>query len=208
MFIKAHYDIKKITNSEAVNWIKVHHYIHTTFPCSHAFGMYEIATNSLVGVVCYGVPHSPTLRKGLCGEAEEYNVYELNRWWVDESVGDEGAVHLIKSTITELDREIVVSFVNTAYSQYVKPIHDAGFLYTGKTKPHKDPAVGTKGSCHHASYARGMAKDKFIEFYGKDNVTYGERSIKYRYVAFNATGTRLAELKAKLKYGVLPNPTI
>ena len=199
----SNYCIKDISNSLALQMVVTHHHLHTKCPCSEAFGLFEIATDKCVGVVTYGVPHSPTLRRGICGKDEEHNVYELNRVWVDPSVPAGGEAYLIANTIRKVKRQIIVSYVDTSYRDGVAPLQVAGFYYTGVTGKHTSPVVkGRTG--HHASLAHGLPKSEFIDFYGEDNVTYVQRSRKHRFVFFNAKTRRLKALRDKLRYPIIP----
>lgn len=201
------YEIKPISNAMALQMVVTHHHLHTKCPCSQAFGLFERTTDNCVGVVTYGVPHSPTLRRGICGAEEQNNVYELNRVWVAPSVPEGGEAYLIANTVRKVDRQIIVSYVDTRYRAGVAPLNLAGFSYTGVTGKHLDPVVtGRKG--HHASLLQGTTKQDFIDFYGKDNVTFTERSRKHRFVCFNARTRRLKALRDKLRYPVIPASVI
>ena len=187
--------------------VVTHHHLHTKCPCSEAFGLFERSTDKCVGVVTYGVPHSPTLRRGICGKDEEHNVYELNRVWVDPSVPAGGEAYLIANTIRKVKRQIIVSYVDTSYRDGISPLLLAGFYYTGVTGKHTSPVVkGHTG--HHASLARGFNKSDFADFYGEDNVTYVQRSRKHRFVFFNAKTRRLKALRDKLRYPIIPASVI
>ena len=201
-FMNSTYYIKAISNSLALQMVVTHHHLHTKCPCSEAFGLFEIATDKCVGVVTYGVPHSPTLRRGICGKDEEHNVYELNRVWVDPSVPAGGEAYLIANTVRKVKRQIIVSYVDTSYRDGVAPLQVAGFYYTGITGKHTSPVVkGRTG--HHASLAHGLPKSEFIDFYGEDNVTFVQRSRKHRFVFFNAKTRRLKALRDKLRYPII-----
>ena len=203
----SNYIIKPISNGLALQMVVTHHRLHTKCPCSKAFGLFEIDTDKCVGVITYGVPHSPTLRRGICGPEEQDNVYELNRVWVDPSVPDGGAAYLIANTIRKVDRQIIVSYVDTAYREEVTPLQLAGFYYTGVTGKHTDPVV-TGRTGHHASLLQGATKAEFIDFYGKDRVSFVERSRKHRFVFFNARTRRLKALRDKLRYPIVPASVI
>lgn len=201
------YEIKPISNAMALQMVVAHHYLHTKCPCSKAFGLFERNTDRCVGVITYGVPHSPTLRRGVCGPEEEHNVYELNRVWVDGSVPDGGEAYLIANTVRKVERQIIVSYVDTRRAGATKPLQLAGFYYTGVTGKHRDPVVsGHTG--HHAGLLRGTTKADFLEFYGEDNVSFEERSRKHRFVFFNARTRRLKALRDKFRYPIIPTSVI
>ena len=118
-----------------------------------------------------------------------------------------GAAYLIANTIRKVDRQIIVSYVDTAYREEVTPLQLAGFYYTGVTGKHTDPVV-TGRTGHHASLLQGATKAEFIDFYGKDRVSFVERRRKHRFVFFNARTRRLKALRDKLRYPIVPASVI
>ena len=186
--------------------VVTNHYLHRKCPCSHAFGLFEVATGNLKGVVTYGVPCSSTLLKGICGAEEMHNVYELNRLWVDDSVPRNGESFLIAGSIKLLDKEIIVSFADTSQKHIGYVYQATNFYYCGLSAPFRDPKVRGLEHKHHASYAHGMTIAQVREKYGAENVYYQDRPRKHRYIYFNANRRRKRELLSKLKYEVLPYP--
>jgi hypothetical protein len=160
----------------------------------------------LRGCVVYGVSCSSTLLKGICGEDEMQNVYELNRLWVADDVPKNGESYLISHTLKKLDKEIVVSFADTSQGHIGYVYQATNFLYCGLSAKFKDPKVKGFENMHHATYAHGMTMQQVKEKYGEENVYYVERPRKHRYIYFNAKGRRKKELMNKLKYKVLPYP--
>ena len=80
--LKDDYYIERIDYDMAMAIVKKYHYLHRVAPCSMAFGLFERKTKLIVGCITYGVSSSSTLLKGICGEDEMYNVYELTRLWI------------------------------------------------------------------------------------------------------------------------------
>ena len=206
MAVKDAYHIERIDYKTAMNIVIEKHYLHRKCPCSYAFGLFENETNKLMGVIVYGVPCSSTLLKGICGEEEMHNVYELNRLWVDDEVPKNGESFLVGNTIKQLDKEIIVSFADTSQN-HVGTIYQAtNFLYCGLSAKFKDPKVKGLENMHHATYAYGMTMKQLKEKYGAENVYYAERPRKHRYIYFNCNKRRKKELLAKLRYKVIPYP--
>ena len=114
MSIVKDYTIKRIDYHTAMEVIITKHYLHRKCPCSFAFGLFENATGNLVGVITYGVPCSTTLQRGICGNEEQHNVYELNRLWVDDSVPQNAESYFVSHTMPLLDREIIVSYADAS----------------------------------------------------------------------------------------------
>lgn len=182
-----------------------YHYMHRKCPCSRAYGL--IANDgSLKGVVTYGVPCSSTLLKGICGEEEMHNVYELNRLWVAEDVPKNGESFLVGNSIKDLDKEIIVSFSDTSVGHVGYIYQATNFLYCGLSARFRDVRVKGKEGQHIASFAHGMTNEQVIEKYGAENVYFVERPRKHRYVYFNASPKRKKELLKKLKYKVCEYP--
>lgn len=180
------------------------HYLHRKCPCSRAFKLTD--GEHILGVVTYGVPCSSTLLKGICGEDEAHNVYELNRLWIDDSVPKNAASYLVSHSIKQLDKEIIVSFSDTFVGHVGYVYQATNFLYCGLSAKFKDVRVKGKEEQHHTSFAHGMTTQQVIEKYGAENVYFVERPRKHRYVFFNASKTRRKILLGKLRYKVLPYP--
>jgi hypothetical protein len=131
MGLKDSYEIKSVAYQQAMEVVVEKHYLHRKCPVSHAYGLFEIGSGELVGVVTYGVSPSSTLLKGICGPEEAKNVYELNRLWVDDKVAKNGESFFIANTMCLLDREIIVSFADTAQGHLGVVYQAANFIYTG-----------------------------------------------------------------------------
>lgn len=204
--LKNKYYISEIDFQTAMEVVIKHHYLHRRAPYSHAYGLFEKDTKKLVGVANYGVPASSTLLKGICGEAEMRNVYELNRLWVDDDVPKNGESFLIGNSIKLLDKEIIVSFADTSQGHVGIVYQATNFLYTGLSAKFFDYVVKGKEHLHHTTYAYGMTVADMRKEFGEDNVYKVERPRKHRYIYFNANKKRKKELMKKLKYKVIPYP--
>ena len=160
----------------------------------------------MVGVINYGVNASTTLLKGICGDSEKDNVYELNRLWVDDNVPKNGESFLISNTMKLLDKEIIVSYADTGQGHTGYVYQATNFLYTGMSAPFKDWVVKGKEHLTIATYAYGMTVEEMKKEFGAENLYRRERSRKHRYIYFNAKGKRKKELLKKLCYKILPYP--
>lgn len=199
------YYIQEITYELAMQTVIKNHYLHRKCPCSHAFGLFNL-NDELKGCVVYGVSCSSTLLKGICGEEEKHNVYELNRLWVADDVPKNGESFLIGNSIKKLDKEIIVSFADTAQYHVGYVYQATNFLYCGLSAKFKDPKVKGLEHMHHATYAHGMTMAQVKEKYGEENVYYVDRPRKHRYIFFNCNKRRKRELMKKLRYEILPYP--
>lgn len=203
--IKDNYFIRPIDYQEAMQIVVRYHYLHRVAPCSRAFGLFEKATQRIVGCITYGVSASSTLLKGICGEDEMHNVYELTRLWVRDSTPPNCESFLIGNTIKLLDKEIIVSFSEKDRGHTGIVYQATNFYYCGLSAKFIDPVVEGLEGQHHATFAHGMSNSEVVEKYG-DRVKWVERPRKYRYVYFNAKGKRKKELLSKLRYPILPHP--
>jgi len=198
------YVIERIPYAMAMEVVVANHYLHRKAPVSMAFGMFDLS-GAIVGVITYGVPASSTLLRGVCGEDEARNVYELNRLWVDEDVPKNGESFLIGNTINKLDREIVVSYADSSQNHVGIVYQATNWIYTGLSTKFKDPKVIGLENQHHATYANGLTNKQVVEKFG-DRVYFVDRPRKHRYVYFNASKFRKKTLLKKLSYKILPYP--
>lgn len=206
MSLKDTYTIKPITYQEAMDIVIANHYLHRRAPCSKAYGLID-KDNIIKGVVVYGVPPSSTLLKGICGDDEKSNVYELTRLWIDDTVPKNGESYLIGNTIKLLDKEIIVSFSEIKQGHRGVVYQASNFIYCGLSSKFKDPKVKGLEHQHHATYAHGLTNKQVEEKFGIENVYYVDRPRKHRYIYFNATSKkRKNELISKLRYKVQPYP--
>lgn len=203
---KNSYEIRPIENSIAQDVVVKNHYLHRKAPCSFAFGLFEKATDNLMGVVMYGTPSSSSLRKGICGPEEKDNVIELTRLWVADEVPKNGESFLIGNTIPLVKKEIIVSYADTSKNHVGYVYQSTNWIYTGLSAKRGDWTV--KGLDKHShTIADKYTAEELREKYG-DNFTTVPRARKHRYVYFNASRKRKKILLKKLRYPVLPYPKV
>lgn len=202
------FSIKAIDYRTATKLVVDNHYLHRQAPCSRAYGLYCKSCRCVLGVVIYGVSCSSTLLKGICGESEKSNVYELTRLWIKDGTPKNTESYIIGNTLKLLDKEIIVSFAEIQQGHVGTVYQATNFLYCGLSAKFKDPKVKGLEHQHHATYAHGMTMQEVRDRYGDSNVYYVERPRKHRYVYFNGSSRRKKELLSKLKYETLPYPKI
>ena len=127
------------------------------------------ASDRLIGVITYGVSCSSTLLKGICGEEEKSNVYELTRLWIEDSTPKNTESYFIGNTLKMLDKEIIVSFAEIQQGHAGTVYQATNFLYCGLSAKFKDPKVKGLEHQHHATYAHGMTMDQVKQKYGEEN---------------------------------------
>ena len=214
MLNKNDYTVESIETSAALKIVIEKHYLHRVAPCSKAFGIFEkggFFGGTLMGVVCYGVPAYNPILKSLCGKEELNNIYELTRLWIDDSVPKNGESFLISNSLKLLDKEIVISYADSAYDHLGIVYQSSNWHYIGMNKRHASDLAIKGLDLHPASITdkfRGYKNrlEKLIEMFGEENIYRRERSLKYRYVIFSTNKRRRKELMRKLTYPILPYP--
>lgn len=204
----ANYFIDRLSYEVATKMIVKHHYLHRATSCSHAFGLFlndqEAFFPQLKGVIIYGTPSSSTLRSGICGEKYKNDVIELTRLWVDDSVPKNGESFLIGNTLKLIDKDIVVSFADSAQGHLGKIYQASNWIYTGLSAKRTDWVIEGIDK-HSQTLADKYSAEQIRQLYG-DKFSLKERSRKHRYIYFRGNKWRRKELCSALQYDILPYP--
>jgi hypothetical protein len=177
-----------IKNEETYPWLLKKHYAKRIPQIMFAFGLYE--DNQMVGVVTYGIPASPSLCMGICGQEYSDKVLELNRLCLMDNYKNQSSF-LIANSIKLLPKPtIVVSYADTAKGHVGYVYQASNFLFTGTTKERTDMSNGDGKHSRH----------------GKDPSIRQFRSAKHRYVYFHGTKTDKKILLSKLNYEIESYP--
>ena len=202
MFDKNNFQISPIASKLALEMVVKHHYLHRKCSAYACFGLFE--KEKMLGVLIFGTPPSPSLLKGVCGPEESGNVIELSRLWVVDEAPKNSESYFIGRCLKMIDKEIVVSFADTA-QRHMGVIYQAtNWIYTGLSAKHKEWGVRGMES-HSRAFSHKHNLESLKEMYG-DRFYYKERSRKHRYIYFSTTRKRRKELFLKLRYPVLPYP--
>ena len=178
-----------INTFEVEPWLLEKHYAKRMCPISYAFGLYE--DNNLVGVVTYGVPASPFLCMGVCGEEHKDIVLELNRLCLNDGIKN-GASFLVGKSLQMLPKPtIVVSYADTSMNHIGYIYQASNFIFTGTTKERTDMA-GEDGK--HSRHNLGISENRI------------NRSAKHRYIYFVGNKYQKRILMNKLNYSIEPYP--
>lgn len=178
-----------IKNEETEPWFLQKHYAKRMPQIMYAFGLYKEST--LIGVVTYGIPASPSLCIGVCGKEYSDKVLELNRVCLETNEKNQ-ASFLVANSIKLLPKPtIIVSYADTAQGHVGYVYQATNFLFTGTTKERTDMA-GDDGK--HSRHNKGIAENRVF------------RSSKHRYIFFHGTKNDKKTLTNKLNYPVLPYP--
>jgi hypothetical protein len=189
--------ILPIKSEETYPWLLQKHYAKRIPQIMYAFGLYEEST--LVGVVTYGIPASPSLCMGICGKEWSDKVLELNRLCLQDNTKNQSSF-LVSNSIKLLPKPtIVVSYADTSQGHVGYVYQATNFLYTGLSANRVDWTVKGLEHKHSKTLSDGMTLESIKEKYG-DNFYYAERSRKHRYIYFHGTKQQKKLLKSLLKY--------
>jgi len=188
-----------LKREDVEEWLLKKHYAHR-MPCiTDAFGLY--LNKELVGVCTYGIPASPNLCIGVCGDKWKDKVRELNRLVIDDKTTLENkniGSAFVSATLRRMRHcggIIVVSYADTGMNHIGYIYQACNFYYTGATKERTD--ICTEDGKHSRHY------DKNQDY----NSNRKKRTSKHRYVYFCAGYRKQKkEMLAALKYPILPYP--
>ena len=212
MSIKDLYFIKQIDYRTAMNVVIKNHYLHRTAPCSIAFGLFErseamsdlFTSDRIVGVIIYGTPSSSSLRGGICGKEESFNVIELTRLWIEDSTPKNAESFLIGNTVRLLNKEIVVSYAEMQQGHTGIVYQATNWIYTGLSAKRTNWTIeGVDKHCQ--TIADKYTAKEIREKYG-DKFSLVDRPRKHRYIYFNADKRRKKQLLKLLRYEIKPYP--
>jgi len=198
------YKVYPVSRKTAIPMIVDKHYMKRIPPISVAFGLFK--EEKLLGIITYGISASTTLRRGVCGEKNADNVYELTRLWISDDAPFNGESFLISQSIQKLDKEIIVTYAEIEQGHLGIVYQASNFFYCGLSSKFTDPRVKGLEHQHHTTYARGLNKQQLAEKYGEENIYYIDRPRKHRYVYFNAKKKRRRNLIKQLSYPILDYP--
>ena len=169
----------------------------------YAFGLYE--NESLIGVMTYGIPASPSLCMGICGKEYSDKVLELNRICLESNEKNQASYFVAKTLQLLTKPTIVVSYADTAQGHVGYVYQASNFIYTGLSANRVDWAIKGQEHKHSKTISDGKTLEDIKAEYG-DDFYYVERSRKHRYIFFVGTNKQKKEMLSKLNYQVEPYP--
>jgi hypothetical protein len=204
------YEVHEISAREATDVIVKNHYLHRRGPASSCFGLFD-DWGSLVGVITYGTPASPSLCKGLAGPDEVEHVTELTRLWIADITPKNAESFLIGRSLRMLppEKDLVVSFAEIRAGHVGTVYQATNWIYTGLSDRHVEWQVDGVESSKHGRHL-------FDEYGGVegakealgDRLVRTERPRKHRYVFVRGSKWRRKELLSKLRYERQPYPAL
>ena len=179
------YKITSIKSFETYEWLLYKHYAKRIPSISYAFGLYF--ESELIGICTFGIPASPSLCIGVCGEKYRDNVLELNRLCLNDHNVKNLTSYFVSNCLKLLpNNKIIVSYADTSQNHHGYIYQATNFLYTGKTKERTD--IGLEDGSHSRHYNKNLD----YKLYRK------KRSSKYRYIIFTGTKKQKKILRKQL----------
>lgn len=198
-----------IEHTQTYQWLLKKHYAHSIPSISYAYGLYN--SGQLVGIVTYGTPPSPPLRKGIAGAAYESIVLELNRLVLDEKTPKNSASMLVGRSIRLLPKpSIIVSYADTERGHIGYVYQATNFIYTGLSAKRTNWVIDGLEHLHSFSIAdKSRGQENRANYMKKkygDKFRLEERSRKHRYIYIHADKRDKKQIIKCLKYEIQPYP--
>jgi hypothetical protein len=187
---------KAIDRTLAITTVTRKHYLRRSCPVSFAFGAF--ANGELKGVLTVGKPPSWSTMVGLVGETREMykhpnsrarDVFELNRLWMDDSLGKNSESRFIGWCLRELRKRrpsmILVSYADTAMGHLGVVYQATNWICTGTSIPFADIHPDGYGDYRSVPMSvRGEKAGNKRAWALNTNIPRRTRSVKIRYVWF------------------------
>jgi hypothetical protein len=199
---------RPVSHRTAARMVEEFHYAHRVPSIVAAVGMY--VDDVLAGVCCYGIPANSNVQRA-CGEAWASGTIELSRLFIHDWAGRNSESWLVAQSFRWLrdkwpSYRVLVSYADPGYGHIGGIYQATNWLYTGTSAADWDLRVG--GEVFHSKHmhnrhgTRSLAA--VLPFYPGAEVVRG--AAKYRYVQFLGDRRQKRELRAALKWPVLPYP--
>ena len=192
-----------IKSEDSYAWLLSKHYAKRIPQIMQAFGLFD--ESQLIGVVTYGIPPSPALCMGICGQEHSHQVLELNRLCLENNDKNQSSF-LVANSIKLLPKPtIIVSYADTGVGHVGYVYQATNFIYTGLSANRIDWMVKGLEHKHSKTLSDGMTLESIKEKYG-DDFYYTQRSRKHRYIYFHGTKNDKKMLLSKLNYKPMQYP--
>ena len=191
-----------IPKESAYPWLLEKHYARRLPQIVYSYGVF--VDQVMMGVCTYGIPASPSLTMGLCGEQYKDIVVELNRLCLVEGHDKNLASYFVAQTLRMLPSpSIVVSYADTSMAHVGYIYQATNFLYTGlsaKRTEWREIGINTHSRTvvdHYSHEMRVNNPERFAQV---------DRPQKHRYIYFLGSRKEKKELRKALNYKVIPYP--
>lgn len=199
--------VKPVKPIETYEWLLKKHYAKRIPPITYAFGLYE---NDLVGVCTFGTP-CKLMNDGYCifdGNLE-MRTLELNRLVINENLGKNTLSFFVASALKHLPKPIcIVSYSDIGEGHHGYIYQATNWIYTGITEQTGGYTYFFDGDWQHprTTVAKFGTREHAIITKLHPDIEYKKVSRKHRYFQFVGNKKAVAEMKAELKYPILPYP--
>lgn len=194
-------EVLPIKHEECEEWLLKIHYAKRIPLIMHSFGLY--VDKKLDGIITYGMPASPALCVGVCGEDHRHLVLELNRLCLLNNKKNQ-ASFLVGNSLKLLPKpSIVVSYADTSMNHNGYIYQATNFIYTGLSAKRTEWRI--RGSNRHSRTL--TAQHTLEEMQNNPDKFYRlDRPQKHRYIYFLGDKKQKKEMLSKLNYEVVPYP--
>ena len=194
-------EVLPIKHEECEEWLLKIHYAKRIPLIMHSFGLY--VDKKLDGIITYGMPASPALCVGVCGEDHRHLVLELNRLCLLNNKKNQ-ASFLVGNSLKLLPKpSIVVSYADTSMNHNGYIYQATNFIYTGLYAKRTEWRI--RGSNRHS---RTLTAQHTLEEMqnNPDKFHRLDRPQKHRYIYFLGDKKQKKEMLSKLNYNIEPYP--
>jgi len=181
--------VERINSSEAHPMILNIHYAKRLPSISYAFGIFY--GSNLEGVVTYGMPASPFVCSGICGEEYKEKVIELNRLVLRSNKKNE-ASFLISNSIKLLPKPMIIVSYADSDKNHSGYVYQASNFFFGGTSSERTDIAPEDGK--HPRHHLGD-KSKRVK-----------RSAKHRYFFIHASKTDRKKILKNLRWKIEEKP--
>ena len=193
--------VLSIASKDTYKWLLEKHYAKRIPNITNSFGLFN--NNILIGVVTYGIPASPSLCKGICGENYAKYVIELNRLCLQNNNKNESSILVGRSLKLLPKPKIVVSYADTSQGHIGYVYQATNFIYTGLSDKRTEWRI--KNSNKHSKtiseqYSLEERKNN------PDKFEVVDRPRKHRYIFFVANKKDKKIFMNNLKYKISQYP--
>ena len=194
-------EVLPIKHEECEEWLLKIHYAKRIPLIMHSFGLY--VDKKLDGIITYGMPASPALCVGVCGEDHRHLVLELNRLCLLNNKKNQ-ASFLVGNSLKLLPKpSIVVSYADTSMNHNGYIYQATNFIYTGLSAKRTEWRI--RGSNRHSRTL--TAQHTLEEMQNNPDKFYRlDRPQKHRYIYFLGDKKQKKEMLSKLNYNIEPYP--
>ena len=180
------------------DWLLNKHYAKRVPQITHSFGCF--VDGILQGIITFGIPSSPSLCKGVCGEQWQNNVYELNRLAMIDGHDKNLVSYFVAKSIKLMPKpSIIVSYADTSMGHIGYVYQSTNFIYTGLSEKNYD--WKEKGKNLHSRTIVRMYSLKNRQL-NPDRFELVKRPQKHRYIYFLGSKKEVKQLNMDLNYKV------